>query len=206
LHTNCLSAAIAVAFAILLASPGTAPAQGDSAGKDPAARVTCRSYILMGTMTRQQSSCRTEKSWSQSALDRRDEDAFDREAPLPLHAPSATQTIETGSADWARMAPVKAHGRLPYLQLVTTVRDMLRKRECVIPGQTAKKFDMDVRFAVLLDPIGKASRVVVAETGCQMLGTMVGLSVLARAERGDFETLGGTAPRWYAGEMNFTMR
>lgn len=99
MHTNCLSAAIAVAFAILLASPGTAPAQGDSAGKDPAARVTCRSYILMGTMTRQQSSCRTEKSWSQSALDRRDEDAFDREAPLPLHAPSATQTIETGSAD-----------------------------------------------------------------------------------------------------------
>ena len=55
---------------------------------------------------------------------------------------------------------------MPSPEMVDRVETMLESGACTIRGQSAKKFDITIPYAVLVEPDGSARRVVVAETGC----------------------------------------
>ena len=89
--------------------------------------------------------------------------------------------------------------------MVQHVQRMLERGECDLRGQSKRRFDIDVPYAVLVQPDGTAKRVVVSELGCPALETYVGLLVLEMARIGDFKSTGEPRPRWFASRLNFTL-
>lgn len=156
-------------------------------------------------MLRQRTLCKTQASWSGSGAERRIQDDYSNETALQFGEPAADQSISTGTANWEKLPDLNLRGRLPYVQLVLAVEGLLKKGECKLAGQTDKSFDIEVRFAVRVAPGGRATQVVVSDTGCTALNTLVGLTMFARSKRGDIEPE-ATGARWFAGAMNFTLR
>ncbi|HEU0135161.1 MAG TPA: hypothetical protein VFR28_10085 [Allosphingosinicella sp.] len=126
---------------------------------------------------------------------------------LMLASVSGPIQVDVGRANWSNLPPLKAAERvLPSTDMVDKVETMLESGTCKIPGQTAKKFDITIPYAVLVEPDGKARRVVVAETGCAELETFVGVIVTAMAREGDFRPTSEPKARWFASELNFNLQ
>jgi len=127
-------------------------------------------------------------------------------ALLFMGAPAAAQDVEIGRVNWSKFPALKEKpSRLDYADLVLRVEAILRSRTCSIRGQSARKFDITVPYAVLVEPDGRASRVVVAEQGCHPLEALVGDTVLARSAAGDFLPTGEASARWYVSALNLTL-
>jgi hypothetical protein len=97
----------------------------------------------------------------------------------------------------------KAARVLPQAELNRTVQHVLAKRQCRISGQTKDRFNIAVRYAVLLDSAGQATKVVVEEMACEPIETMVGQIVLRMSKAGDFKSRPATGVQWYLGEVSF---
>jgi hypothetical protein len=178
-----------------------APATGNSEQRD---KVVCRRVIPTGSIAVEEKICRTEARWRRLGEDDREE----RERALNFGGlPRSGQALQVGSARWETMPTLRERpADLPYRRLVSMVEEMLQAERCALPGQSARSFDIEVPFAVLVGPDGAASRVVVSQMSCTPLEEMVGLIALARAERGDFRPSAAAEPRWYRGRINFTLR
>ena len=128
-------------------------------------------------------------------------------AAFVLAAPAGATTIEVGKANWSSMPRLdKAPRPLSYSTMVGNVEKMLQQRTCRFDGQSPRRFDLTVPYAVLIEPDGKASRVLVADMGCEPLETMVGNLVADLSELGDYRASAGDTGRWYASSINFTLR
>ncbi len=199
-----LAGSLALIATLALAQTGsaTATAAAPSAAKS---KVVCRDVVPTGTIMRPSTICMTKAAWNKSARDRDADDDYSRES-MTLDFPSDSDALQTGTAQWDKLPPLNAKGRVPYLQLVLGVREAFRTNACALPGQTAKSFDITVRYAVQLDPNGTARRVVVEDSGCATVNALVGLTTMARSKRGDFAPTGAAKARWYADSINFTLQ
>ena len=113
--------------------------------------------------------------------------------------------VDVGRVKWDALPALHAvDRRLPPPAMEGQVERILQSGKCSISGQTARRFDITVPYAVLVEPDGTARRVVVGETGCAPLESYVGLVVLTMAEEGDFRPSGQSKARWYASELSFT--
>jgi hypothetical protein len=125
---------------------------------------------------------------------------------MALGASPATLEVDVGRADWKALPPLRmAEMRLPTVEMVTKVESMLAEGQCRLEGQSARRFDITIPYAVLVQPDGNAHRVVVAESGCAELESYVGLVVLELARQGALQPTGEAKPRWYSSELNFNM-
>jgi len=126
---------------------------------------------------------------------------------LLLGSSDPTVQVDVGRADWSAMPPLRAERRdLPTLEMLGQVQEMLASGECRLEGQTSHRFELTVPYAVLVEPDGRARRVVVAESGCSALETYVGRIVLAMAGARDFKPTGERTARWFASAVNFSLR
>jgi hypothetical protein len=124
-----------------------------------------------------------------------------------LATPSAGPTIEVGKANWNEMPRLaKAERMLPYEELVGRVETILAQKKCQLRGQTARRFDITVPYAVLVGAGGTVQRIVVADLGCEPIESLVGNMVADLSELGDFKNAGAASPRWYASDFNFTLQ
>ncbi len=196
--------AVVTALVALVTAPPAQGADRRESPRDPG-KVVCRRSVETGSILRQRILCRTQGAWNGSSVERRVEDDYSNENMLQVDQPAPDQSISTGTAIWEKLPALNLRGRLPYTQLVLAVGELLKKGECKLAGQTEKAFDIEVRFAVRVAPGGRATQVVVSDTGCTALNTLVGLTVFARSKRGDIEPE-ATGARWFAGAMNFTLR
>jgi hypothetical protein len=115
--------------------------------------------------------------------------------------------IDVGTAAWNRLPPLRAKQQdLNHGLLVAAVERILKSKQCAIPGQSPRTFDINVPYAVLIGPNGEANRVLVADTGCAPLELLVGETAIARSRRGDFKTVRTAKPRWYASSLSLSMR
>jgi hypothetical protein len=129
-------------------------------------------------------------------------------AALGLLASAAgAQTVDVGRADWKALPPLRVSNEaLPMSRLVDRIEEMLRTRECRLPGQSDRRFDITVPYAVHLNPDGTTDHVVVAEMGCPPLETMVGRLVIERSKLGYLVPSGESRPRWYGDELSFVLQ
>lgn len=119
-------------------------------------------------------------------------------------APHAAAAVEAGKADWDKFPALQAAPRaLPTAPMVDHVADMLKRKECSLAGQSARRFDITVPYLALVKPDGGVERVVVADMGCPGLESFVGSIVLQLAGSGDFRPTGKPAPQWYSSKLNF---
>ena len=193
----------ALGLALAIGGSGPALAAPPKAAADDGSKIVCKRIVPTGSVVVGSVICRSKAMWKSGVESRADRNRD--EQPLPLNA-AVGQTIQVGSAKWETLPPLKEkEAHLPYSRLIPTVENMLRKGECKMPGQTAKSFDIVVPFAVLVEPDGKASRVLVPEEVCAPVGTLAGLVALSRARRGDYLPTNEPKARWYASSINFTV-
>jgi hypothetical protein len=128
-------------------------------------------------------------------------------AALLLASAGPAIQVDVGRANWNAMLPLRAEQRdLPTPEMVGRVQEMLSSGECRLAGQTPRRFDLTIPFAVLVEPDGRPQRIVIAESGCAALETYVGRVVLAMAGAGDFKRTGQPSARWFASAVNFNLR
>ena len=118
--------------------------------------------------------------------------------------PATAQTVETGRTDWDKFPAVKRKSRpLDASLLVDWAERILASGKCQLPGQRPTKFDIDVPYVALVEPNGTVKRIIVAETGCPELETLVGSTVVDWVKRGDFKPTGHTQPLWFVDRIKF---
>ncbi|HEY0627658.1 MAG TPA: hypothetical protein VGD10_13145 [Allosphingosinicella sp.] len=119
----------------------------------------------------------------------------------------APVTIEVGRAQWDRFPSLEKRGReLPVSTMVGLVEEMLASKQCELEGQSAKRFDITVPYAVMLGPDGYAQRIVVADVGCAPLETMIGQAVYGLSSSGNFSKSGAKTGRWYVDEVSLILQ
>lgn len=122
-------------------------------------------------------------------------------------SPVQAQNVDVGKVNWSKLPALKEKpSRLDYAQLADRVEKVLSTENCQIKGASPQRFDITVPYAVLVEPNGKASRIVVAQMNCAGIETLVGEAVLARSDVGDFLPTGEAKARWYVSALNFTLR
>jgi len=119
--------------------------------------------------------------------------------------PAKAQTVEaTSRTRWDQLPPVKM--KSPYLDVARLndwAEQILASGECKVPGMRPNRFDIDQRYAVLVAPSGAVQRIVIGETGCAGLNTLIGSTVYDWAQHGEFRATGESEPRWYVGRIAF---
>jgi hypothetical protein len=98
----------------------------------------------------------------------------------------------------------KVERRMPHADLNNRIERILGSHQCSLDGQNKRKFDIVVPYAVLMDPSGKPSKVVVKDIGCAPIERLVGEIGSELANAGDFKTSHETGDHWYVSEAYFT--
>ena len=125
---------------------------------------------------------------------------------LMAGAPEEAQ-IDIGRINLGELPAAELKGAdLPTPAMVGHVEQILGDGKCRISGQTNRRFDIDVPYAVLLHPDGSAKRVVVSDIGCPEIESLTGTVVLALARQREFATTGHQKPKWFGSTINFNLR
>lgn len=128
-------------------------------------------------------------------------------AVVLLASASQPLQIDVGNANWSAFPPLRAKERpLPTRDMVDKVETILETGRCKIAGQSARRFNITIPYAVLVEPDGQARRAVIGGTGCAELETLVGAVVMAMAREGDFTPTREAKARWFASEINFSLQ
>jgi hypothetical protein len=128
-------------------------------------------------------------------------------AALLLMSSAPGIQVDVGRIDRAGLPELpKVERMLPTPKMVDSVEQMLAEGECRIPGQSSKRFDIDVPYAVLVQPDGSAGRVVVTDMGCPPLETLTGLVVLELAREGSIKPTGEAKARWFWSKLNYNLQ
>ena len=124
--------------------------------------------------------------------------------PLLLLASSPTYApIFVGRFDPADFPNAqKVERRMPHAEMDHRVEKILAD-ECKLPGQTKIKYNITIPYAVLLDPTGKAKKVVVKDINCPSLEKLVGQVGSELSRLGDFKIAHAEGDRWYVSDVYF---
>lgn len=114
--------------------------------------------------------------------------------------------IDVGQANWTNFPRLETENlAIPSGQMVGRVQRMLRG-ECEIDGQSARRFNIDINYAIALDPQGNATRILVQDVGCRPLELMVGRIASDIVARGFVRTAAPAETTIYANTINFNLR
>lgn len=121
-----------------------------------------------------------------------------------LAVPAAAQQVSTGVTDWEKLPQVKlGSDDVDYNRLVRWATQELQNPACRGKGMRPNRFDIEEPYAVLLEPNGTVSRIVVREMGCPGLNTVIGSTLVDMAKRGKFRPSGESQALWYGGRLSF---
>jgi len=129
-------------------------------------------------------------------------------AALIANTPSVPANIEVASnASWGAYPRLRTEEiTVPSGDMVRRVQLMLQREECEFEGQSARRFDIDVNYAVMLDPQGNASRIIVEDVGCRPLELYVGRIAADIMRSGYVRVTPPAAPSWYGNRINFNLQ
>jgi hypothetical protein len=121
-----------------------------------------------------------------------------------MAVPAAAQQVSTGTTEWDKLPQVKlGSDDIDYSRLVRWATQELQNPACRGKGMRPNRFDIEEPYAVLLEPNGTVSRIIVREMGCPGLNTVIGSTLVDMAKRGKFRPTGQPQPLWYGGRLSF---
>jgi hypothetical protein len=127
-------------------------------------------------------------------------------AMLLAGAPSGL-AVDVGRVNLSTLPRLERAKRgLPTSDMVDRVGKMLADGPCILDDQHPSSFNIDVPYAVLVEPDGSARRVIVQDIGCADLESYVGLIVLELGRLGDFRPTGEKKAKWYGAKLNFNLQ
>ena len=115
--------------------------------------------------------------------------------------------VDVGDVDLATLPALEQSGPdLPTRAMVARVERILASGHCKIRGNTSRRFDIDVPFAILVEPDGKANQVVVSDLGCPELESFTGIIALELANRGHLRGTADSKAQWFGSSLNFNQQ
>lgn len=121
--------------------------------------------------------------------------------------PSVPANIDVGEANWSSYPLLEtANLAIPNGEMVGQVERLLQRDVCTFEGQSGRRFDIDVNYAIALDPQGNATRIVVEDVGCRPLELMVGRIAADIVSRGFVRTQPPAQETIFANRINFNLR
>src|SRR5690348_17511753 len=106
---------------------------------------------------------------------------------LLVLAAATSNPIEVGRFEPSAFPnAVKVDRRIPQEELTARADRIMKSGRCSFPGQTVDQYAIDVPYAVLLQPSGEVTKVVVKEVGCPELELLTGEVANELAKAGDF--------------------
>ena len=129
-------------------------------------------------------------------------------AALIASSPAIPDQIEVASnASWDAYPRLRTEAiTVPSGDMVRRVQLMLQQNECEIDGQSPRRFSIDVNYAVMLDPQGNASRIIVQDIGCRPLELYVGRIAADIMRSGYVRVTPPAQPSWYGNRINFNLQ
>ena len=91
--------------------------------------------------------------------------------------------------------------RMPVEDLTARADIIMKAKVCSIPGQSIDNYAITVPYAVLLQPSGAISKVVVHDVGCPDLEILTGQVANELGKAGDFKPTGASGEQWYVSEV-----
>lgn len=115
--------------------------------------------------------------------------------------------VDVGEVDLSTLPALEQSGpQLPTRAMVARVERILASGHCKIRGNTSRRFDIDVPFALLVEPDGKANQVVVSDLGCPELESFTGIIALELANRGHLRGAADAKAQWFGSSLNFNQQ
>lgn len=113
--------------------------------------------------------------------------------------------IEVGQFDPTKFPDAKkVERRMPQADLVRRVDTILAQKACAPPpGQFKDKYEIVVPYAVLMQPSGAPSKIVVKNIGCVPIEILTGQIASELGKAGDFRPDRSDVERWYVSEAYF---
>ena len=128
-------------------------------------------------------------------------------AAFLAYTPTVPDQIDTAQAEWENFASLEVRDvQLPTEAMVAHVQGILERGECELPRQRPERFDIDVNYAIQLDPQGNATRIAVQDMGCRPLELYVGRVASKIVQEGHVGVTPRGEPRWYASRINFNLQ
>ncbi len=129
-------------------------------------------------------------------------------AALIANTPSVPANIEVAAnASWGAYPRLRTEEiTVPSGDMVRRVQLMLQRDECEFQGQSSRRFNIDVNYAVMLDPQGNASRIIVEDVGCRPLELYVGRIAADIMRSGYVRVTPPSQPSWYGNRINFNLQ
>jgi|KBSMisStandDraft_5_1062788.scaffolds.fasta_scaffold543272_2 hypothetical protein len=123
---------------------------------------------------------------------------------LLVLAAATSNPIEVGKFDPSAFPnAVKVDRRMPQEELTARADRILQSGRCSFPGQSVDEYSIDVPYAVLLQPSGEVSKVVVKEVGCPELELLTGEVANELAKARDFRPTKAATEQWYVSEVYY---
>ena len=123
---------------------------------------------------------------------------------LLLLAAASPDTVDVGKFDPSAFpSAVKVDRRMPQEELTARADRIMQSGRCSFPGQSADRYSIDVPYAVLLQPSGEVSKVVVKQIGCPELELLTGEVAQELAKARDFRPTKAPAEQWYVSEVYY---
>lgn len=127
-------------------------------------------------------------------------------AALFATAVAVPEQIDVAQANWSAFPRLETeHIAVPNGEMVRRVQLMLQQDVCEFQGQSARRFDIDVNYAVMLDAQGNATRIIVQDVGCRSLETYVGQIAANIVRSGYVRVTPPAEPRWFGNRINFNL-
>jgi hypothetical protein len=123
---------------------------------------------------------------------------------LFLAVTTSSESIDVGKFDPSAFPnAVKVSRRMPQEELTARADRIMQSGRCTFPGQTVDQYSIDVPYAVLLQPSGEVSKVVVKEVGCPELELLTGEVANELAKARDFRPTKARTDQWYVSEVYY---
>ena len=119
-------------------------------------------------------------------------------------AATSSNPIEVGKFDPSAFPnAIKVDRRIPQEELTARADRIMKSGRCSLPGQSVDQYSIDVPYAVLVQPSGEVTRVVVKEVGCPELELLTGEVANELAKARDFRPTKASSERWYVSEVYY---
>jgi len=93
--------------------------------------------------------------------------------------------------------------RIPHEELTARADIIMKAKACSFPGQSVDSYSVTVPYAVLVQPSGTVSKVIVHEVGCPDLEILTGQVANELSKAGDFKPTGAPGEQWYVSEVYY---
>ena len=117
----------------------------------------------------------------------------------------SAQTVEVATGNWDSLPYAKERGLGSISSTaVARIHEVIASGDCVVPGQSKRKLDMTVPFALQFGPDGSLQKVVLQKLGCAEIEGILGGTVLELVKLGKYGPTGENSAGWYRSEISFS--